>query len=417
MESKTLINPIPIPGLMILVLSHRRIEMKPMPPHAGVYTLKMGAWLWLVLTLTAIASCAYALFGAALLRQFAQNTPILGSSRPRLTVLKPLCGAEPGLEANLISFCNQQYSGPVQLVLGIQDPADPARAVAKRLKELFPDRDIELVIDPQQHGANRKISNLINMLARARHEIVVVSDSDIRVEPQYLQVVISALLAPGVGVVTCLYYGFSLTGLWSRLSAAAINEHFLPSALVGLKLGIARPCTGATIAARAETLRNIGGFEVFADQLADDYAIGEAVRELGSKVAVAPVLVGHSCAETSFGELVRHELRWARTLRLLSPWGYAGLVLTHALPLALIAAALGGFGATSWAIIALALACRLSIPIQLKALSFGGDAPLWLSPIRDLLSFTVFLAGFLPRPLSWRGSSYVLRSNGTLGQA
>jgi ceramide glucosyltransferase len=376
----------------------------------------MGAWLWLVFALATIASCAYALFGAALLRQFAQTTPILVSSGPALTVLKPLCGAEPGLEANLISFCNQEYSGPVQLVLGIQDPTDPARAVAKRLKELFPDRDIELVIDPQQHGANRKISNLINMSARARHEIVVVSDSDIRVEPQYLQVVISTLLAPGVGVVTCLYYGFSLTGLWSRLSAAAINEHFLPNALMGLKLGLARPCTGATIAARMETLRQIGGFEVFADRLADDYAMGEAVRELGLNVAVAPILVGHGCAETSFGEFMRHELRWARTLRLLSPWGYAGLVLTHALPLALIAAALGGFGATSWATIALALACRLSIPIQLRARSFGGDASPWLSPMRDLLNFAVFLASFVPRPLSWRGGRYVLRSDGTLGQ-
>jgi ceramide glucosyltransferase len=133
-------------------------------------------------------------------------------------------------------------------------------------------------------------------------------------------------------------------------------------------------------------------------------------------VAVAPVLVGHGCGETSFSEIVRHELRWARTLRLLAPWGYTGLVLTHATPLALIAAALGGFGAISWVTIGLALACRLSIPIQLKSLSFGGDASLWLSPIRDLLSFAIFLASFLPSRLSWRGSRYVLRSDGTLGQ-
>jgi len=161
----------------------------------------------------------------------------------------------------------------------------------------------------------------------------------------------------------------------------------------------------------------IGGFEAFADQLADDYAIGEAVRQVGFKVAVAPILVGHGCAETSVGELVLHELRWARTLRLLAPWGYAGLLLTHATPLALIAAVFGGFGAASWAIVALALACRLSIPIQLRALSFGGDALPWLSPIRDLLSFAIFLASFLPSQISWRGSRYVLRSDGTLGQA
>jgi ceramide glucosyltransferase len=377
----------------------------------------MGAWLWLIVTLAAIASCAYALFEAALLRQFAQKRPVAASLRPCITLFKPLCGADPGLEANLISFCNQDYNASVQLVLGLEDPADPAHAVAKRLKELFPDRDIELVINSRQHGANPKISNLINMSGRARHEVIMLSDSDIRVQPHYLESVVSALGAPRVGLVTCLYYGFSLTGPWSRLSAAAINEHFLPNALVGLKLGLARPCTGATIAGRADTLRRIGGFSVFADQLADDYAIGEAVRKLGLKVAVAPILVGHGCAETSFGELVRHELRWARTLRLLAPWGYAGLVLTHATPLALIAAALGGFGATGWATITLALACRLSIPIQLRTLSFGGNASLWLSPIRDLLSFAVFLASFMPGPLSWRGSRYVLRSDGTLGQA
>jgi ceramide glucosyltransferase len=417
MESKTLIPP-PILGFIILILSltPSRIEMKTTVPLNQECTLKMGAWLWLIFTFAAITACAYALFGAALLRQFGRKTPIAASSRPGLTLLKPLCGAEPQLEANLVSFCNQDYGGPVQLVLGVQDPADPAHAVAKRLKELFPKCDIELVIDSRQHGANRKISNLINILARARHEIVVLSDSDIRVEPQYLQRMISVLLAPGVGIATCLYYGFSLGGLWSQLSAAAINEHFLPSALVGLKLGLAHPCSGATIALRAETLRRIGGFEAFADHLADDYAMGEAVREFGLKVAVAPILVGHSCAEISFGEFMRHELRWARTLRLLAPWGYAGLVLTHALPLALIAAALGGFGATGWTIIALALACRLSIPIQLKALSRGGNALLWLSPIRDLLSFAVFLASYVPGPLSWRGSRYVLRSDGTLRQ-
>ena len=377
----------------------------------------MGIVLWLIFTLAAIAACAYALFGAVLLRQFGQKGPIVASFSPALTLLKPLYGAEPGLEDNLISFCNQEYSAPVQFVVGIENNADPAGAVVDRLKELFPGRDIELVIDSRQHGANPKISNLINMSRRVSHEVVVVSDSDIRVEPLYLRSVVSALGAPNVGAVTCLYYGFSLSGLWSRLSAAAINEHFLPSALVGLRLGIARPCTGATIAIRTDTLRMIGGFEAFADQLADDYAIGEAVRQFGFKVAVAPILVGHGCAETSVGELVLHELRWARTLRLLAPWGYAGLLLTHATPLALIAAVFGGFSVSSWAIVALALACRLSIPIQLRALSCGGDALPWLSPIRDLLSFAIFLASFLPSQISWRGSRYVLRSDGTLGQA
>src|SRR5215467_1210745 len=223
----------------------------------------MGIVLWLIFTLAAIAGFAYGLFGAVLLRQFGQKGPIVASFSPALTLLKPLYGAEPGLEDNLISFCNQEYSAPVQFVVGIENNADPAGAVVERLKELFPGRDIELVIDSRPHGANPKISNLINMSRRVSHQVVVVSDSDIRVEPHYLRSVVSALGAPNVGAVTCLYYGFSLSGLWSRLSAAAINEHFLPSALVGLRLGIARPCTGATIAIRTDTLRMIGGFEAF----------------------------------------------------------------------------------------------------------------------------------------------------------
>jgi ceramide glucosyltransferase len=377
----------------------------------------MGAWLWLFFTLSAISGCIYALFGVALLREFAQKKPRASlPASPGLTLLKPLCGAEPELEANLISFCNQYYRGPVQLVFGVQNPEDPACAVVERLKERFPRHEIELVVDPRRHGANGKISNLLNMSGRVRHDILLISDSDIRVGPRYLEDVVRALLAPGVGLATCLYYGSPVRGLWSRLSAAAINEHFLPSALVGLKLGVARPCFGATIALRSETLRRIGGFAAFTDQLADDYAMGEAVRRLRLRVAVALVLLGHTCAEASFSELMHHELRWARTLRLLAPLGYAGLLLTHALPLAIIAALLGGRGPSAWVIIALALVCRLCVPIQLRSLHREAEALLWLSPLRDLLSFAVFLASFLPGRLSWRGSRYVLEPGGTLRQ-
>jgi ceramide glucosyltransferase len=379
---------------------------------ASEFTLKLVAWLWLFFTLAAISGCIYAFFAAALLRRFAQKPPIPLLSAPNLTILKPLCGAEPELETNLASFCDQAYPGEIQLVFGIHYPDDPAGAIVQRLRERFPTRDIALAVNPDEHGANPKVSNLINMLPEARHDLVVLSDSDIRVERDYLQVLVAELAKPGVGLVTYLYRGFPVGGIWSSLSAAAINEHFLPSVLVGLKLGLAHPCFGATIALRKETLSRIGGFEAFAEQLADDYAIGEAVRGLGLEVAIAPMLVGHACSEQSLGQLLRHELRWARTLRLLDPWGYAGLVLTHALPLALVAAALDGFGPIGLGTIALALACRLSIPIQVKALP-GGGSP-WLSPFRDLLSFAVFLASFLPGPLSWRGRQYLPRSDGTL---
>jgi ceramide glucosyltransferase len=378
--------------------------------------LKLTAWLWLFFTLAAITGGIYALFAAALLRRFGEKPAPMAGPAPNLTILKPLCGAEPGLEANLASLCDQDYGGAVQLVFGLHDSADPARGVVERLRARFPRCDIDLVIDSRKAGASGKVSNLINMLPRARYDILVVADSDIRVGKDYLREVVSTLSAPGVGIATCLYCGLAEGGLWSRLSAAAINHHFLPNVLVGVELGLAQPCFGATMALRSETLRRIGGFEAFADVLADDYAMGQAVRREDMRVAIVPILVDHVCSERSFGELLQKEFRWARTFRQIEPWGYAGLAVTHPLPLALIAAAFGGFGAISLAIVAIALACRLSIPIQLRALRGGKDAGFRISPLRDVLSFAVFLASFLPGPLTWRGRRFVLRPDGTLKQ-
>ncbi len=376
--------------------------------------MNLGTWLWLFFTLGAISGSLYAIFAAVLLRRFGQKPANSPPSSPDLTILKPLYGAEPGLEANLASFCEQDYAGKVQLLFGIHSAGDSAGPAVAVLRRRFPEHDIELIADQREHGQNPKISNLLNMLPHASHDLIVMADSDIRVGPDYLNEVVSALSAPDVGLVTALYRGFPVAGLWSRLSAASINEHFLPSVLVGLELGLAKPCFGATIALSADTLQRIGGLNAFADRLADDYAIGEAVRGLGLKVAIAPMLVGHACTEQSFVELLRHDLRWARTLRLIEPWGYLGLVLTHPLPLAIIAAALNGFGPIGWATIVLALACRLSIPIQLRALPHGDDGSLLLSPVRDLLSFAIFLLSFLPGPVSWRGRQYRAGSGGTL---
>lgn len=380
------------------------------------FTTNLAVWLWPIFALSTISGCIYALFAAGLLRRFAQKTLIPSPSSQGLTVLKPLYGAESELDLNLVSFCSQDYGGSVQLVFGVHDPADPATAAVSRLRERFPDREIALVADPGGDGINPKISNLIHMMRHARHDVLVVSDSDIRVGPDYLSEVVAALATPGVGLVTCLYRGIPIAGLWSNLAAAAIDQHFLPSVLVGLKLGLARPCFGSTIALRAETLRRIGGFAAFSDRLADDYAIGMAVRRLGLSVAIPRLLLGHVCSEASFGALLRHELRWARTIRSIEPWGYAGLAVTNPLPLALIAAALQGFGAAGLGLIALTLACRLLISLQLAAMNDGGgrSASPWLSPLRDLLSFAIFLASFMPLPLVWRGRRYALRADGTL---
>jgi ceramide glucosyltransferase len=380
------------------------------------FTPKFLIWLWPICTFFTILGCAYALIAAGLLRQFAQKKVSTLPCKPSVTILKPLYGDEPGLEANLASFYQQDYGGDVQLVFGLHDEADPAAAVVQRLRQQFPGRNIALCVDPRLHGTNRKVSNLINMLSYVRHDVIVLSDSDIRVRPSYLRDVVATLGEPEVGLVTCLYRGLPGAGIWSRLAAAGLNSHFLPNVLVGLKFGLAQPCFGATIALRADTLGKIGGFEAFADRLADDYAIGMAVRGLGLGVAIPPVVVSHICYDRTFTDLVRHELRLARTIRSIDPMGYAGLGLTNPIPFALAAAALGGFDPVSMMLLLLTLACRIIVSIQGETLGSenGGRVSPWLSPLRDLLSFVVFLASFFPGALVWRGYRFVLRSDGTV---
>jgi ceramide glucosyltransferase len=336
---------------------------------------------------------------------------------PAVTILKPLHGAEPRLYDNLVRFCTQDYPAAVQVVFGVADAVDPAIAIVHRVIADLPGRDLEIVVDPRRHGANRKISNLINMAERARHDVLVISDSDIVVDADYLKQVVASLDQPGVGAVTCLYRGAPAGGLWARLAAAAIDFHFLPSVLVGLRLGLATPCFGSTIALRAKTLAMIGGLQSVADRLADDHAIGALVRRTGLKVAIPQFTVGHVCSHQSAHDLVRHELRWARTIRSVDPLGFIGSAITHAMPLALLALVLGGMTSAGAAVLGAAIACRFVLHLQIARAFHLGDGVFWLAPIRDVFSFAVFIGSFFGRDVQWRGHRYDVRPDRTLAYA
>jgi ceramide glucosyltransferase len=243
---------------------------------------------------------------------------------------------------------------------------------------------------------------------------VVLSDSDVTVGRDYLARVVAALSQPGVGLVTCLYRGAPVPGCWARLASMAVDYHFLPSVLLGLALRLARPCFGSTIAMRRETLDRIGGFEAFLGCLADDNAIGEAVRALGLRVAIPSWVVTHACSERSAAELWSHELRWARTLRAVSPLGYAGTLITHPLPLAVLGASLDGFGPLGAAAVAAAIGSRLVLQLQVDHTLRLSTSRWWLGPARDLLAFAVYVASFFVDVVSWRGRRYRVRADGTL---
>ena len=356
------------------------------------------------------AACAARLFA----RRPGARTP---TAWPDVSILKPLCGAEAQLSENLETYLHHDYPGKVQVVFGVQAHYDGAIPIVKSLIERYPGLDLHVVVSGAEHGANRKVSNLINMRRVARHPVIVVADSDVGVGRNYLRSLVAALAEPDVGVVTCLYRGAPTSGFWSRLSALAANDHFLPSTILGLALGLARPCVGATIALTRETLSRIGGFEAIANQLADDYAIGKAVRHAGLRVVIPPMLVAHTFEEKSLSEVVRHELRWARTIFAVDPIGYVGSGFTHALPLALIGAALRGFDALGLAAILTALACRLFLKYRLTREFQLPNPDYALLVARDILSFIIYVASFWSTKVSWRGQVFAVARDGTLQTA
>ena len=336
---------------------------------------------------------------------------------PGLTLLKPLCGEEIGVEANLESFLRQDYPGPVQLVCGVQDEADPALAAVEALRRAHPEADIAVVVDPRVHGANRKVSNLINMLAAARHETLVLSDADIRVGPDYLARVAAALAEPGVGAVTCYYRGQARAGVASLLAAMGVSYGFMPNVILGVALGLARPCMGSTIALGRRTLDGIGGFEALSDVLMDDYDIGRAVREKGYRVAIPAFLVDHGCSEASLREVLAHEMRWAVTVRMIDPAGHVGSVVTHALGWALIGTALLAGAPIGWAAVILALLARLWLKSRIDRAAGASSGGALLLPLRDIMSFVIFLGSLFARAVYWRGERFRVSSGRTMSPA
>jgi ceramide glucosyltransferase len=338
--------------------------------------------------------------------------------RPPITVLKPLCGAEPGLYEHLRSFCRQDYP-EFQIVFGVRDPGDPACAVVKRLAVEFPSLPIELVIDPRLHGSNLKISNLINMLPYARHDLMAMADSDAFVESDYLATVTAPLLDPKVGLVTCIYRGMPTQKLWSRLGAMYINEWYVPSVLLAWLFGHQGYVSGQTICLRRDTLQTIGGLGALVDHLADDYRLGELVRGLGLRIVLSPYSVKGVHHEPSLPSLIRHELRWMRTIRVLRPASFRLIFLTFSLPLAAlgIAAAAAGssLSAAAWALFGTTALARLVLHFVHRL----GDhraaiSDLWLLPLRDLLICWVWCRSFFTSHVTWRGNEFDVDADGVM---
>jgi len=338
--------------------------------------------------------------------------------QPAITVLKPLCGAESRLYESLRSFFLQDYR-EFQIVFGVRDPSDPAIRIVERLAKEFPAVPIELVIDAHLHGANHKVSNLINMLPFARHEVLVIVDSDAQVDETYLATIVAAIQQDSVGLVTCTYRSVPTGGLWSRLGALYINDWYMPSVLLSWLLGHRGFASGQTLCLRRETLESLGGLQPICNHLADDYELGERVRAAGLKTVLSEYVTRSQHHEPTLAHLLDHEIRWMRTLRALRPGEFRLLFVSFGLPLA---------------VVGLMLACSLRTLIFPSVLLFSGVvfgrlalhagthwdgkridlSDLWLIPLRDVLLMWVWWRALRTSQVSWRGSRFAVNAQGMI---
>ena len=349
-------------------------------------------------------------------RKKLSQPPLPENQLPPVSILKPLKGVDPEIWESFRSHCEQDYP-EFQLIFGVSDPGDPAVEIVRNLQAKFPNRKIDLIVCKRTLGTNIKVSNLAQILPAARHELLLVNDSDIRVPADYLRKVITPLADASVGLMTCLYRGvaspIARPTLGSRLEASGISTDFVPGVLSarflekGLHFGL-----GSTLAFHGRDLEAIGGFEALLDYLADDYELGRRIASTGKKVELSAATVVTSLPAYTLRQFFRHQLRWSRTIRDARRWGYAGLLFTFGLPWALATLLAARGGEWAWALLAMTFVVRVAVG-SVAAIVVLNDEQfcryILLLPLRDLIAPFVWAASFMGNRIHWRGDVFELK--------
>lgn len=374
----------------------------------------MGALSALLLAAT-FGGLGYLVVAITVTANFARRRiPPASDPLPSITVLKPVCGSAPGLYDDLASFCDQDYPD-FQVLFCVHDAGDPAISIIERVLAAHPQRDARLLIGNDAAQRNPKIANLAKALPATRGEIVVIADSDVRVTRAYLRALAASFQDPKTGAATCLYRATAQGSLVGQLGAAYVEDQFAPSVLVAATLGTLRFCLGATMAVRRSVLDEIGGIAALGPYLADDHKLGELVSARGYRVALSRYVVATAIPETALPDLWSHELRWARTSFTLAPIGYLFSFLMFPLPLALLYLAVSHEAAAGAALIASALVLRAGLHYAAHdALGVRRPPAPWLGPIRDLLSFALWIASVCGRSVRWRGDRSTIDAQGRM---
>lgn len=335
---------------------------------------------------------------------------------PPMTILKPVKGLDPELLENLRSFCRQDYP-TYGILFGVADPQDPALGVVRQVLAEYPEADARLVPCPEAIGPNGKVSSLQQMAALARHEILVVSDSDTRVAPDYLRRVAAPFADPRVGLVTALYRGVSPAGLAAHLERLIIHTLFIPGVLIAYLLEGMTFALGATMAVRRKVLEQVGGFAAFAHVLAEDYQMGQRAVAAGYTVALADTVVDCVLGRMPAPHFLTRQIRWARTMRSCRPGGYLGSLIRHGIFLSLLLLLVEGPTGLALGLLSATIALRLAVAVvvSVRVLRLPDPAQgLWFLPVADALSLLLWALAFAGNTVTWRGRRYRLVHGGRL---
>jgi len=387
--------------------------------------IPLDSLLILLFLMLAVCSALYHLAVTVAALRFRGGSADFSSFTPPVSVLKPLRGIEQNFYATLATFFRQDYPH-FEIVFGLSDANDPARWTIAQLQRDFPAARVKIIIAPEFPGTNPanpqnpKMSKLEGMLAAAAHEIVVLSDADIRVEPGYLRRVTRPLADERIGLVTCLYRGVPAGSFLSILESLCMSGDFAGQVLLARMVSGIRFGLGATMATRKKQIAAIGGIGKWADYLADDYVLGREIAAAGYRIHLSRAVVETVLPRRTARQTFQQQLRWARTIRACSPQGYPGLIFVFGVPLAFFAWALQPGSA-----LALAILAAVSLARMFSAWTAGVlvcedrvlAKHLWLLPLRDLFALGVWVMSFLGREVVWRDARYRLEPGGRIRPA
>ncbi len=341
----------------------------------------------------------------------AQPADLIEEPLRPVSLLKPIYGLDRETYENYASFCNLAYA-EYEILFCVSDDHDPAIPVIRKLMVDFPNRAIRLLVGSERLGVSDKVNKLCRMAREARHDILVVTDSDVRVAPQFLSPIVAAFQRSEIGAVTCLYRGLTDGGFAANLEALGNSTDFAAGVLVSWLFAPVNFMLGACMATTKKHLAEIGGFESMVDYFSDDYELGNRIAANGHRVELIPQAVSIVYPHQTLGEAFRHQLRWNLSIRFSRPGGHFGLLFTQALPLAILGALAAPSFWPSVAFLGAYIILRFAVAWAIGIRGMRDHLvrrQFWLLPVRDAFAFIVWLASFFPQRIFWRGQQFQVR--------